>query len=458
MQSLSERANDVPRSATYLRRYWPCLLLIVVFGVAWLVTVLPESALDGELPTVLRPTFSAHAPAAYRLAEPGDTLDKVGVYLSAVAIALSALGWLLAARGGKTALWPGALATSLMFVWESATPWPTYDGWHGLNWRAIGASSTPILLRILLSALAICLVLVIGRAAWRARSLFARGRALSAPGLFALAVAFFAWRVIGIPDFGPTGYWPRVAMIGGLIAWNLGLLAALPPGFASASASPRRLLCLAGIVCCTLGISLMGRWMIWYHRPLDRLRPVVPGRIYISAMPTQRGLDVEQRRLGFKTIINLFDENTPQRSPLYEAEKEFARTHNVRYVQTPGNAQADAFLDETLRIAQDPNAWPILVHCHGCMDRSPAWMGMYRFLVQERPIREILQEIEAHRGSRPKASVVLLYNWALGQRAPARYAADPAAQILRRIAVGAPNIYATRVAVRPSEVESSESR
>ena len=48
--------------------------------------------------------------------------------------------------------------------------------------------------------------------------------------------------------------------------------------------------------------------------------------------------------------------------------------------------EADAFLDLTLRLAQDPDAWPVLVHCHGCMDRSPAWMGIYRFLVEGRPL------------------------------------------------------------------------
>ncbi len=53
---------------------------------------------------------------------------------------------------------------------------------------------------------------------------------------------------------------------------------------------------------------------------------------------------------------------------------------------------------QTLALAQDPSAWPILVHCHGCMDRSPAWMGIYRFVVQGRPLLEVMQEIERHRG------------------------------------------------------------
>jgi hypothetical protein len=99
-------------------------------------------------------------------------------------------------------------------------------------------------------------------------------------------------------------------------------------------------------------------------------------------------------------------------------------------------AASNAFLDETLRLARDPNAWPILVHCHACMDRTPAWMGIYRFVVQQRPLVEVLREIEQHRGYRPKASVILLYNRVLAPRAPDHYASDPTAALLRACAAG----------------------
>ena len=102
--------------------------------------------------------------------------------------------------------------------------------------------------------------------------------------------------------------------------------------------------------------------------------------------------------------------------------------HGIRYLGSPSDpsdAASSAFLDETLALAQDPSAWPILVHCHGCMDRSPAWMGIYKFVVKERPLLEVMQEIERHRGYRPKASVILLYNRVLPDRAGARYRSDP---------------------------------
>jgi len=70
------------------------------------------------------------------------------------------------------------------------------------------------------------------------------------------------------------------------------------------------------------------------------------------------------------------------------------------------------------------------------MDRTPAWMGIYRFVVQGKPLDEILTEIEQHRGYRPKASVTLLYNRVLAPRAPERYATDPTAKRLRDDARG----------------------
>jgi hypothetical protein len=184
-------------------------------------------------------------------------------------------------------------------------------------------------------------------------------------------------------------------------------------------------------------MALLGRAVIWYHRPLDRLRPVVPGRIYISAMPTYEGLQVAHRRLGFRTIINVFNEDSDQRSPLLPEELRFVAERNIRYLGSPSDPrQSDPFLDETLRIAQDPDAWPILVHCHGSMDRSPAWMGIYRFLAQQRPLGEILAEIERHRGTRPKALITLLYNRVLAERAPDRYRDDPVGRQLLEAANG----------------------
>ena len=116
---------------------------------------------------------------------------------------------------------------------------------------------------------------------------------------------------------------------------------------------------------------------------------------------------------------------------------EWAAKHGIRYVGSPADASASTeFLDETLAIARDPAAWPILVHCHGCMDRTPAWVGIYEFVVEGKPLDGVMKFIERHRGYRPKASVTLLYNRELTRLAPERAAADPVARLLKLCAGG----------------------
>jgi hypothetical protein len=164
-------------------------------------------------------------------------------------------------------------------------------------------------------------------------------------------------------------------------------------------------------------------------------------------MPTERSLEIVHRRHKIKTIINLFPEDTEFRSPYLPEEMRFAKEHGIRYVMNNSDpAAADAFLNQTLELARDPNAWPILVHCHACMDRTPAWWGIYRFVVQGDPLVDILKDIERHRGLRPKASVTLLYNRVLAPRAPERYRNDPTAEVLRRCAEGTVDPYFEAVA------------
>lgn len=429
-----------------LRDLGPWLILALIAGLAtWHAVDFPDD-LDGEYPAVRRPTFSRRPPPAYRLAEPGDTIDRVAIYTASVAIVVAATG--LVARRRRPGLWPSAMGLSLAAFWYAANPGPTFDGWHGLGWRAIVHPETPTALRSLLITAAIVLTGIVAGpllANWSRRGEFWRlARERRAAALFVVAMVLALLRQVEIPGVEPVGYWPRWAFVGALIALDIAMLRVLPqPGVRSMPV--RAGLGLLGafawlaLVCAGIGLT-------WYHRPLARLRTVEPGKIYISAMPTPRGLEVAHRRHRFKTIINVFPEDTPLRSPLFPAELEFARAHGIDYLRSPsGAASSDAFLDETLRRARNPDAWPILLHCHGCMDRSPAWMGIYRFVVQGRPLDEILEEIEQHRGYRPKASVVLLYNRVLEPRAPEHYANDPTASLLRRCAEGTRDPHESRV-------------
>ena len=54
-------------------RIWPWLVLaLATLPAVWYVVDF-ESDIDPEFPRVVRPTFNAYPPPAYRFAEPGDT-------------------------------------------------------------------------------------------------------------------------------------------------------------------------------------------------------------------------------------------------------------------------------------------------------------------------------------------------------------------------------------------------
>jgi hypothetical protein len=446
----------------FLGLAWPWLLIgVLAFVAVWHAVDFDEEP-DGEFPKVARPTFSARPSAAYRLAEPGDTIDRIAIYISAACVVASLGGLIGSVRKREGAkLWPLACLGSLAALWHAATPGPTFDGWHGLGWRSIWDSSSPVVLRLaLLAALALAAgtaAVMLGRAWPLRRELWKRLQKSRSRSLLIVAGVLILARQVEIPGIEPAGYWPRWAFVGGLTTFLALLIRNLP---AVEAKLPWRAVRMASASGLWLLLVAAGITLTWYHRPIDRFKAVVPGKIYISAMPDYRGLEIVHKRHKFKTIINLFPEDTPLRSPLWPQELRFVKDHGIRYLRSPNGAiNSDRFLDRTLAVAQDPNAWPILVHCHGCMDRTPAWAGIYRFLVEGKPLASIMQEIERHRGYRPKASVTLLYNRVLEPRAPERYRDDPTAEVLRRCAAGTVDPYfaqiraeeqAQRLAQRPN--------
>jgi predicted protein tyrosine phosphatase len=426
------------------RRAWPWLLLVLsTLPALWYILAYPTE-IDPEFPRVQRPTFSAYPPFAYRLAEPADTIDHVAMYEAAAALVLCA--WGLWRDRGKRA-WVAALALSMAAFWDASTPGPLVNGWHGLGWRLLPDPLAPIGLRLGLAVFAATLAAgaIWGLWGWSPRSWWRASKETGTLGLFLAAAILFALHRAPWLDREPFGYWPRWIHLWSLLAWSLALLRLVPrarPGW-------ERRLALPLVLLAWLALDFTGRGLFWYQRPLRRLREIVPGRVYLSAMPTYRGLELAQERHHFRTIINLFPEFTPEKSPHWPDEVRFAREHGIRYIGTePDDPTGENFVIRTIAIARDPSAWPILVHCHASMDRSPAWTGIYRFVVQGWSLADAIREIEHHRGLRPAASVTLLYNRVLPRLAPERWSADPTAALLVQCAAGTVDP-AVRMAARP---------
>lgn len=427
------------------RRWLPWLVFAAFVPLAVGPLVVYPGEKDVEYPAIERPVFNHFPPKAYRLAEPGDTLDKAAMYIAAFGLLLAARGLIASERRPA---WLGATCALAGLYWLAAAPSPTFDGWHGWSWRAIADPATPAALRAGLAAAALALL---AGMAWGLRSLPA-GSLRSNWGLTTIAVAGIAWRIVGFPDPEPWGYFTRWGLIFGVSAFNLILLRNLPPRL-----NARNLFGGALVVAGTIALAFLGRWVTWNHRPLERLRVTDPGRVHISALPTMKGLEIAQARHGYKTIINLFPEIGHRANPKAHLERQFAVDHGIRYLESPGtDDEGEVFLEETLRLARDPEAWPILVHCHGCMDRTPAWAGIYRFVIKGEPLLGIIQEIERHRGDRPKGMIYLLYNRVLAKYAPERHRGDPTARILEQCAAGVRDPYHELKARAEAREESPE--
>ena len=153
-------------------------------------------------------------------------------------------------------------------------------------------------------------------------------------------------------------------------------------------------------------------------------------------MPPPSGLALANDRHHFKTIINLFNEDTPLRHPNFPAELAYAESHGIRYIRAQGKSYGSAYVQSTFDEVRKPENWPVLVHCHGNMDRTPAWLGMYRFIDQSWSLADVLAAIERHRGYRPKGGTTILYNDVLPILAPDRWATDPTAKRLVQNAHG----------------------
>ena len=326
-------------------------------------------------------------------------------------------------------------------------PRPDRPSTAGTAWAGVPSfdPEAPAVLRISLASAALGLASLVAVSLWIAR----RGRfdeecSLAKPGSGCRSWSpHSSWprrRQFEIPGVEPVGYWPRWAWVWGLAAFDLALIRAMPP-----LGERSRLAACGGALGGAAAWSALvagGIWLTWYHRPLERLRVVEPGRIFISAMPTPRGLEVAHGRHRFKTIINLFPEKPPLRHPLHPDEVRFAREHGIRYVESPGGRglvrrvpRRDPAPGTRPRRLADPGPLPRLHGPHARLDghlplrRPGAPAG--RDPPGDRAASRVSAQGVGHAALQPGPA----------PRAPERYAADPTASLLRACAEGTRDPY-----------------
>jgi hypothetical protein len=186
----------------------------------------------------------------------------------------------------------------------------------------------------------------------------------------------------------------------GLLIGAVALLAGLVLGRSPATRGdgPRfsPLTLFAGAVLATVLVAGVG----WYRQPLPNFGEAVPGVLYYSGQPGARSLALAQRRHGFRTIVYVHpDTNTAA----HAGEARVARRCGIRLI----DAIDEGFRPEDLlRLARDPSARPILLHCIEGKNRTPAWLAVYRIAEQGWSARKAFAEMERVSGRRLKSYII----------------------------------------------------
>lgn len=161
------------------------------------------------------------------------------------------------------------------------------------------------------------------------------------------------------------------------------------------------LLLLVGLVAPPL---LLHRYLYTQNR---RFRVVSPGKVYRSGQMTADGFADAVRRHGIRTIINLQDEypdpdvQTVVWSSETVKETELCRQLGVRYLYLPPKLiprrlvpeHRPETIEQFLAIMDDPETYPVLLHCKAGLHRTGVLVAAYRMEYEGRTRQQALQEL-----------------------------------------------------------------
>jgi protein tyrosine/serine phosphatase len=123
-----------------------------------------------------------------------------------------------------------------------------------------------------------------------------------------------------------------------------------------------------------------------------RFHEVIPGALYRSALPNTPFLDFCVDDQGIKTILTLSGDVTPPYSNLFVYLDECP---GVTHVHLPMYARVPPTLEQAqtiMRVFDDTNARPVLVHCHHGIDRTGYAVALHRVLREGWSIDDSLDE------------------------------------------------------------------
>lgn len=148
----------------------------------------------------------------------------------------------------------------------------------------------------------------------------------------------------------------------------------------------------------------------WSYVHTKRLREVDPGKLYRSGQMTVAGFREAVDRYHIRTIVNAQDEFPDPDIALDYAgvrtvkERELCQELGVKYVflapdliprrQVPG--RRPEAIDRFLDLMDDPNNYPVLVHCKAGLHRTGVLVAVYRMEYSRWPLRDAVHDLKAN--------------------------------------------------------------
>lgn len=162
-----------------------------------------------------------------------------------------------------------------------------------------------------------------------------------------------------------------------------------------------------------LALLVVGAPLAYYRATYERgkrLRVVTAGRVYRSGQLTAAGLTQAVQRLGIRTVINLQEEapdpavRTGWLARGTVPESELCRRLGVRFICLPPDllppgqttAARPVAIDRLLALLDDPEVYPVLLHCRAGLHRTGIMTAVYRMEYEQWDKRAALQELRRH--------------------------------------------------------------
>lgn len=149
----------------------------------------------------------------------------------------------------------------------------------------------------------------------------------------------------------------------------------------------------------------VGHYLFWRHHA-KRFQVVRPGVLYRVGQPTEFGLRHLMTRYGIRTVLSLQLYEMRLRSGLYDVgpvdgqvESEFVAGMGVRHLRWPMGEEAcwpwptPWQFEEFFKLIDEPENWPILVHCTGGRHRTGTIAALFRLEYDRWPAQRALDEM-----------------------------------------------------------------